>query len=100
MKLLSALILSLGLSSSVWAEDEPSLLELLVSAKFAGGCGILGLQARFQADTTMNGGDEFLERFVNTETARLGVTFARYTELCDQANARYDDYLARLMEQE
>jgi hypothetical protein len=89
---LSALLLTFGVS--VWAEkeDEQSTLALLITAKFSGGCGILSQMATFQESTKMEGGDDFLMRFLNTESARLGMSVAQYLEQCRKSGEIYQSY--------
>lgn len=48
--------------------------------------------ARFQKDTLMPGGDEFLARFLNTESARLGMTYEQYLKQCTDAAKVYEHY--------
>ncbi len=53
----------------------------------------------FQSQTKMNGGDEFVERFLQTEAARLGTTVEERFKMCDKAISNYDTWF-KLMKSE
>lgn len=75
--------------------DQPGLQQLhgaLVSAKISGGCTILVQMNDFQKSTKMPGGDQFLERFLGMESARLGLTIAQYVQTCADADRVYEFY--------
>jgi hypothetical protein len=93
MRYLSFLLL-VTLSSVAWSEQDngDELKELLVSAKFSGGCSIIGQMAAFQQTTKMPGGEDFLIRFLSTESARLGMTQQQYMQHCTGANKVYQRY--------
>lgn len=84
--------------ASTLAADKPggSALDLIVTAKFSGGCGIIAQMATFQQSTKMSGGDEFLGRFLNTESARLGMSLKQYLEQCRQSAEIYQTYYDEL----
>lgn len=85
MKLLTTLTIStlLALPYAAGAEsDDFDLAGIMATSKFTGGCGILSQMARFQETTEMDGGDEFILRFMNTEAARLGKTLEEYMQQC------------------
>jgi len=93
MKILFAVLL-LPLSFSAYAEEKDDtdyLVNLMVTAKATGMCGVFGQMARFQASTKMPGGDEFILRFLNTEAARLGHDAASFMEQCPIVIQRYDE---------
>lgn len=79
------------ISSTSWAEksDSESGLELLVTAKMSGACGILGQMVSFQESTKMAGGTQFLNRFMTTEAARLGFTLDQYVANCRAVHEKY-----------
>ena len=66
--------------------------DLLIASKFSGGCGIIIQMATFQQSTKMPGGDEFLERFLKTESARVGMTVKNYLEQCRTSSEIYQTY--------
>lgn len=74
-----AILLILFFSTIVCAKqksdngDLKGLQELMITSKFAGMCGTIKQMATFQESTKMPGGDEFLQRFLTTEQARLGM---------------------------
>ncbi|HEY0289083.1 MAG TPA: hypothetical protein VGC62_19065 [Pseudomonas sp.] len=79
---------------NIWAagKEEGQVQEILVAAKFSGGCGILAQMTSFQASTKMPGGDQFIERFLNTESARLGWTVKDYLQRCSKSIEIYQLY--------
>jgi hypothetical protein len=91
-------IASLALGANALAAEKPggTALELMVTAKFSGGCGIIVQMATFQESTKMPGGDEFLERFIKTESARLGMSLKDYLEQCRQSTEIYQSYYDEL----
>ncbi|MNE27075.1 hypothetical protein D3C76_845550 [compost metagenome] len=80
--------------ANAWAEKtaNQTMLEALVAAKFSGGCGIISQMNAFQMSTKMPGGSEFLERFLNTEAARLGITPPQYVEQCRKTADLYQSW--------
>ena len=90
MKYLINLILLLSLfSTSVQANDNEPLIEILVVAKSTGMCGSLKQLAAFQESTKMADGDEFILSFFNTEAARLGLTLPEFLKQCEDSLAIY-----------
>jgi hypothetical protein len=63
--------------------------QILAVAKFAGACGELNAMTDFQTNTQMPGGDEFVVRMWNVESARLGLTTAQLVERCNRAISGY-----------
>ncbi len=82
-------LISLLFISKSKAEDL-SAQQILATSKIAGACGILDLMINFQKTTKMEGGDEFVARFWNTEAARLGQTVQELSDSCDKAIVLYD----------
>lgn len=93
MKYLFLLILSI---SVVWSsennrqDENEAMLTLLAQAKMAGICGTYKQMALFQESTKMVGGDQFLNRYINTEVARLNITHATLLKMCENAVQTYD----------
>jgi len=85
-------LLTFGTSALAAEEAGDTALTLLVTANFAGGCQIISQMATFQQSTKMTGGDAFLERFLSTESARLGMTPKQYVEQCRRSNEIYRSY--------
>jgi hypothetical protein len=81
---------SLLLSLQGNAATDEETAALLVSAKMAGACGILDQLIDFQATTKMDGGDELVTRFWNTEAARLGLTLVDLSDTCTRSIKIYD----------
>lgn len=85
----------LVLTSCAFAADQTPMQKFhaaLISAKISGGCTILIQMAEFQESTKMLGGDEFLERFMRMESARLGMTTTEYAQTCVNADRVYQHY--------
>lgn len=85
--------------SSLRAENSNDALTLMATAKYTGACGLMNSMIVFQSQTKMNGGDDFVERFLQTEAARLGMTVEERFKLCDQAISNYDTWF-KLMKSE
>lgn len=93
MKYLLLLILSFSISWSAEKKDDSDvIMQLMASAKFSGGCGIIGQMMEFQRSTKMDGGDAFILRFLNTESARLGFSVEQYLRYCKDSNELYEQY--------
>lgn len=89
-------LLTFGACTLAAEKDGNGALALIVTAKFAGGCGVFSQMAAFQQSTKMTGGDAFLERFLSTESARLGMTSDQYVEQCRHSNEIYQSYYDQL----
>ncbi|BDY50143.1 hypothetical protein APX80_11545 [Escherichia coli] len=93
-----AILLLLCLSSIANAEkksDDSSFDEiqgLMIASKMAGMCGAIKQMAIFQESTNMPGGNEFLQRFLTTEQARLGMTPQQFLEACQKSISIYTTY--------
>ena len=66
--------------------------DMLGTAKVAGMCGAIKQMAIFQESTNMPGGNEFLQRFLTTEQARLGMTPQQFLEACQKSISIYTTY--------
>lgn len=100
MKFLSAILLSLGLSVSVWAEDKPEdnpTVQILATAKMTGACGIMNSQFMFQEVTLMPSGNEFLLRYWKTEATRLGMSLEEFISNCGSSVSEYDAMMKRVL---
>ena len=89
---------SLLLSPQGSAATDEETAALFVSAKMSGACGVLDQLIEFQATTKMEGGDEFVTRFWNTEAARLGLTLVELSDTCTSSIKTYDAIFQSLME--
>jgi hypothetical protein len=83
--MVSGLILTMPSS----AEEEFSMQGVLAVAKNAGACGILDSMIQFQTATKMAGGDEFVARFWNVESARRGMTVEQLSQQCNDSILAY-----------
>lgn len=99
MKLIT-LILSAMLSLPCLAQDDSNemdgVISLLVAAKATGACGVIHQLVSFQESTKMQGGDEFIVRFLNTEMARLNKTLPDFLKECNVAIQMYNTTLEEL----
>ncbi|WP_223507843.1 hypothetical protein [Pseudomonas sp. BF-B-25] len=87
------ILLLISCTSAVADQTETQQLHgAFVSAKISGGCTTLVQMAEFQKSTKMPGGDEFLERFLGMESARLGKSPAQYVQMCADADRVYQFY--------
>ena len=77
-------------ASTVTAKDDLSMQDILSVAKMTGACGILQAQSAFQANTKLEGGDKFVERFWSTEAARLGKSPDQYIKDCQVSITAYE----------
>ncbi len=91
--MLGRCLLFVAASSSVASEDLDMRYVLSV-AKMAGACGILDESLHFQAVTKMPGGDDFVERFWRTETARLGMSIEDFMKKCNEVVQAYEFFWA------
>jgi len=88
-------ILTLLTSLPVLAEensenDMSAVVGMMVVAKATGMCGVFYQMANFQQSTKMDGGDEFVVRFMTTEAARLGYTLEDFMAQCPGIVQKYD----------
>lgn len=88
--------LSLLISLPSLAEGNQELLEKLAVAKMTGLCGAVQQMARFQSTTQLKNGEEFIDKFVDAEAARLGIHRAQFLKGCELASRKYDKYLSEL----
>lgn len=87
--IIAATLFSVG--GSATAKDKLSMQHILSIAKMTGACGILQSMSAFQASTKFEGGDQFVERFWNTEAARLGKTPEQYVTDCQASINGYEN---------
>ncbi|ECE6903280.1 hypothetical protein DUB92_23395 [Salmonella enterica subsp. diarizonae] len=66
--------------------------DMLVTAKVAGMCGTFKQMFAFQEETQMPGGDEFMNRFLATELARLNMSSETFIKQCQDATNIYSKY--------
>lgn len=78
-------------SNQANAEEDKDILGILAAAKMTGGCGIIHQMATFQDATKLEGGDNFINRFLLAEAARLGLTVDAYLKQCQQSIEFYDN---------
>lgn len=88
--IICAAFLGVLCTSIVTAKDELSMQYILSVAKMTGACGILQAQSAFQANTKLEGGDKFVERFWSTEATRLGKTPDQYIKDCQASITAYE----------
>jgi hypothetical protein len=97
MKILLFIVFIIGpLSVQAQSSDEEgnqAIIEMLVVAKATGMCGVFNQLITFQQATKMEGGDDFLMRFLNTEAARLGLTLKALTGQCPEWVQTYGVYM-------
>ena len=73
--------------------NNKAVIEMMVVAKATGMCGVFGQLINFQETTKMQGGDDFIVRFLNTEAARLGHTLESLTGQCPGVVKKYNAYM-------
>ena len=78
------------------AEENEELIDLMVTSKAVGMCGTITQMASFQEATKMDGGDEFIDRFLSTEMARLGKTLPQFIKECEMAISVYNNTIEAL----
>lgn len=86
------LILSLAVLSSTNAEEMAEVQKLMAVSKMAGVCGVMQQMGKFQSATKMPNGDAFIERFWQTEFARLGKTQAQFFKECEFSISEYEQF--------
>ena len=72
--------------------DEMGVKHVLTLGKFVGLCGSFAQMARFQDTTKLDGGDEFMTRFLLAESARLGMSPQEFMEQCAERTKLYDTW--------
>ncbi|MTC37600.1 hypothetical protein GKR70_03465 [Providencia alcalifaciens] len=83
---------------SVFSKDIGMVEELMIVSKYSGMCGVFYQLTRFQEATQMDKGDEFLERFMNTELARMNLKPEEFVKNCNDATKTYENYKKNLNE--
>ena len=84
-------------SSSPDSEMKAMLNDIAVNGKVAGMCGMIRQLTFFQESTQMVGGNEFIERFLSTEAARLGQSLTEFLEGCIRAVDKFDKMQRQLL---
>ena len=101
-KLLLTIVSTLAFSSIAFAEGNKSdddispVINLMITAKATGMCGVFSQMANFQEATKMPGGDEFIIRFISTEAARLGMTSEKLVGQCPSIVEKYNSTMKSL----
>ena len=79
--------------SMIQANENEAILDMLVTAKLTGMCGMMKQMTSFQEATRMEGGDQFIIRFFRVEAARLGVTVEELLVKCKVSTSAYNKYV-------
>lgn len=93
MLAMGAIMLALGVIYPLKARAQTESVSaggVLSAAKIAGACGILDSMLDFQLETKLEGGNDFVARFWQAESARLGMTVEEMSETCDKAIMAYN----------
>ncbi|EKO3434933.1 hypothetical protein NTH51_002214 [Vibrio fluvialis] len=91
--LISILLASLpAFSQEENNSDSDEIRLMLISAKMHGMCGLVHQMAQFQESTKLDGGDEFILRFMATELARLNMSSKDFLSACDKSADYYKYY--------
>jgi hypothetical protein len=88
--ILALLVLTFSMPVALRAEDTIDPQGILAIAKITGACGIMDEMVSFQKKTKMEGGDDFVFRFWQTESARQGKTVQQMHDDCNKAISAYD----------
>ena len=91
--LVAGLILMSGLAPAIANENQ---IEALHVARVAGMCGTIRQISLFQNSIQMPGADEFILRFVETESARFGIALEEFLSNCQRISAEFRDMLDKL----
>lgn len=62
---------------------------VMAAAKISGACGVFVQMRDFQEKTKLDGGEEFISRFLWAESARLGQTVDQFINNCNYATEFY-----------
>ena len=87
-------------SSPALAGFKDDMHGIMAVSKVTGACGIVAGMAQFQMATKMDGGTEFLVRFIETEAARRGMSREEWSAECKQAVTTYDGFWKAIEEME
>lgn len=93
------LLIILSFIGIAHAQNDLSGQEVMAISKIAGACGIFNSMVYFQKATKMPEGEEFMNRFWNTEATRLGISMGEYIDKCNRSIEVYD-HLWKAMEPE
>ncbi|HHR6170838.1 TPA: hypothetical protein ACS71B_000536 [Providencia alcalifaciens] len=100
-KIIIGSILALQLISPITlGKGIETIKDLMLVSKYSGMCGVFYQLTRFQETTQMDKGDEFLERFMNTELARMNLKPEEFVKNCNDATKTYETYKNDLREME
>ncbi|QXO59313.1 hypothetical protein JC794_08480 [Morganella morganii] len=84
------LALSVPIQSIASEDDVDFAVSVMVVSKTAGMCGMVSQMTRFQESTKINGGDEFIERFIKSELGRLDLTPQEFVDHCSKSIESYN----------
>jgi len=73
-----------------YSSANETLIEEMINAKVAGACGIMRHMLRFQEQTKIKGGDEFILRFVSRESTSLLLTGPNLVDSCGTVIEKYN----------
>ncbi|AWC94471.1 hypothetical protein ACV8DN_002890 [Morganella morganii] len=76
-----------------FSNSTATVEDIMIVSKYTGMCGVFSQLSKFQESTKMDNGDEFLERFFNTELSRLNTTPEEFIKNCNKATETYDGYM-------
>ncbi|MFT5709318.1 MAG: hypothetical protein ACI8QT_000004 [Halioglobus sp.] len=79
-------------AQEVPAATRKFIMEIMVTSKMTGICGLVTQMVTFQETTKMDRGDDFMVRFLTTETARLGMSLEGFVAQCKTVVANYEEY--------
>lgn len=83
-------ILFLLFSTNLHSEDNAlSIQHIMAMSKFTGLCGSFRQMLIFQDATLMEGGHEFIARFLKTESARIGYSSEEFARQCAEQIKKY-----------
>lgn len=69
-------------ATAALAQEEVDIVHALTTAKIAGACSAMNEMAEFQKKRRIRGGNEFVAKFWESETKRLGVTMEEFRQTC------------------
>jgi hypothetical protein len=90
MKYLLIVLLTLMCFSSASYANQDELNQALAIAKLTGACGVVAQMINLQNMTKLEGGDEFIDRFLKTELARLDISIEQYNKQCTDSVEAYN----------
>lgn len=90
LRALGASILAASLSAHAVEPGEIGVKQVMALGKFVGLCGSFAQMAKFQESTELDGGHEFVARFLLAESSRLGLTPQEFMDQCSERIKVYD----------